>query len=192
MDKLTVFLAKTIRTMDLGRPVANAVAVAEGKVVSVGNLDSMKPWLDRYPHEIDDTFSNKVLFPGFIDPHTHLRLSGTYMGLEYLGPIDSTDPSGRKVSGFIDRDAVLEKLKKLTEASRNPVIAWGYDPGVQKGHLDRDMLDQVSKDVPIWVLAYAPHIVYANSAMIEHIGVNEETELHGLGRYAVRVIQTAS
>ncbi|HIG39739.1 MAG: hypothetical protein ABGY96_11530 [bacterium] len=30
--------------------------------------------------------------PGFIDPHTHLRLSGTYMGLNYVGPIASTDP----------------------------------------------------------------------------------------------------
>ena len=100
MEKLTVFLAKTIRTMDLGRPIANAVAVAEGKVVSVGDLESMKPWLDRYPHEIDDTFADKVFCPGFIDPHTHLRLSGTYMGLEYVGPIDSTDPAGRKVAGI--------------------------------------------------------------------------------------------
>ena len=184
MEKLTVFLAKTIRTMDLGRPIANAVAVAEGKVVSVGDLERMKPWLDRYPHEIDDTFADKVFCPGFIDPHTHLRLSGTYMGLEYVGPIDSTDPAGRKVAGIGNRDAVLNRLKALVDGSSKPIVAWGYDPGVQKGHLDREMLDQVSQDVPIWVLAYAPHIVYANSAMIERIGVSEETELHGLGRYA--------
>ena len=73
MEKLTVFLAKTIRTMDLGRPIANAVAVAEGKVVSVGDLESMKPWLDRYPHEIDDTFADKVFCPGSVS-YTHLTL----------------------------------------------------------------------------------------------------------------------
>ena len=184
MDKLTVFLAKAIRTMDIGRPIATAVAVSEGKIVSVGDLESMKPWLDRYDHEVNDSFSDKVIMPGFIDPHTHLRLSGTYMGLQYLGPIDSTDPKGHPVKGLADRDAVLKRIKELTSQSDKPVVAWGYDPGSQFGHLDRDMLDQVSTDVPIWVLAYAPHIVYANTPMIERIGVDEDTRLHGLGRYS--------
>ena len=184
MNKLTVFLAKSVRTMDLGRPTATCVAVSEGKVVSVGDLKSIKPWLDRYEHEINDSFKDKVLMPGFIDPHTHLRLSGTYMGLEYLGPIDSTDPAGRPVKGFPDRDTVLKRIKELVSRSDDPVIAWGYDPGAQLGHLDRDMLDQVSTEVPIWVLAYAPHIVYTNSPMLEMIGVDQDTRLHGLGRYS--------
>ena len=50
------------------------------------------------------------------------------------------------------------------------------------GHLDRDMLDQISDTVPLWVAAYAPHIVYANTPMIELIGV-DDSGLHGLGRY---------
>jgi len=37
----------------------------------------MQPWLKRYDHEIDDSFADKIILPGFIDPHTHLRLSGT-------------------------------------------------------------------------------------------------------------------
>ena len=184
MNKLTVFLAKSVRTMDLGRPTATCVAVSDGTVVSVGDLKSLKPWLDRYEHEINDSFKDKVLMPGFIDPHTHLRLSGTYMGLEYLGPIDSTDPAGRPVKGFPDRDTVLKRIKELVSRSDDPVIAWGYDPGAQLGHLDRDMLDQVSTEVPIWVLAYAPHIVYTNSPMLEMIGVDQDTRLHGLGRYS--------
>ena len=79
------------------------------------------------------------------------------MGLEYVGPIDSTDPVGRKVAGIGNRDAVLNRLKALVDGSSKPIVAWGYDPGVQKGHLDREMLDQVSQDVPIWVLAYASY-----------------------------------
>ncbi|MEZ5597245.1 MAG: hypothetical protein R3E84_12795 [Pseudomonadales bacterium] len=65
-----------------------------------------------------------------------------------------------------DRDAVLARLKALV-AGRNespgsgapaPILAWGYDPGMQGGHLDRDMLDAISKDVPIWVMCYATSI----------------------------------
>ncbi len=43
-----MYTAKTIYTMDPGRPEANAVAVLDGKVLSTGTLESTKPWLSRY------------------------------------------------------------------------------------------------------------------------------------------------
>lgn len=188
VDRLTVFTARAIRTMDPGRPVATAVAVGDGKIVSVGTLASMQPWLRRIPHDIDERFAEHVLMPGFIDPHTHLRLSGAYMGLNYVGPIDSTDPNGRPVMPYKDRDAVIARLKALVDGQNEdratPVIAWGYDPGSQRGHLDRDMLDAISTEVPIWVIAYAPHIIYTNTPMLDLIGVDEDTRVHGVGRFS--------
>ena len=54
---------------------------------------------------------------------------------------------------------------------------------MQGGHLDRDMLDGISEQVPIWVLSYAPHIVYTNTPMMERTGVTGDTTAHGIGRY---------
>ncbi len=187
MEKLRVFTAAKIRTMDPGRPEATAVAVSGGRIVSVGSLESMQPWLRRSPHEIDDSFAGRVLMPGFIDPHTHLRLSGTYMGLNYVGPIASTDPEGNRLEAFPDRASVIEHLRSLVTKHKagpdEPIVAWGYDPGAQQGHLDRTLLDEISADVPLWVIAYAPHIVYTNTPMIKLIGVDKDSRIHGLGRF---------
>ena len=134
MEQLKVFVAKRIRTMDAGRPVATAVAVKDGRIVSVGSLETMKPWLDRHPHEIDERFKDQVLFPGFIDPHTHFRISGTLMGLNYIGPLDQEGPRGVE-AGLKTRAQVLAALKRAVQASApgQPVLAWGLDPAVQGG-----------------------------------------------------------
>jgi hypothetical protein len=185
MEQITVYPAARIHTMDPGRPHGSAVAVADGRIVSVGSMESMQPWLRRYPYEIDDRYAGNVILPGFIDPHTHLRLSGTYMGLHYVGPIDSASPTGLR-KGLPSRDAVLHQLRALVAEHADPsepLTAWGYDPASQDGHLDRDMLDQISDTVPLWICAYAPHIVYANSPMLELIGVDDDSIGHGLGRY---------
>ena len=185
MERIKVYGARRIHTMDPGRPTATAIAVADGRIVSVGTLQSMQPWLRRVAHDIDDRFKDDILMPGFIDPHTHLRLSGTYMGLNYVGPIASYGLDG-PVAGLPTRVDVLERLKALVEARNDPdspIITWGYDPGMQGGHLDRDMLDEISDQVPIWMLSYAPHIVYTNTPMMERTGVTDDTTAHGIGRY---------
>ncbi|WGG59097.1 hypothetical protein [Brucella intermedia] len=65
---VTVYTARKIVTMDPGWPEATAVAVKDGKILSVGTLDDLKPWLDKYPHKIDKQFQNRVIYPGLSKP----------------------------------------------------------------------------------------------------------------------------
>jgi predicted amidohydrolase YtcJ len=185
-SKVRVFAAKRIVTMDPGRPTADAVAVMDGRILSVGSLESMRPWLDRYDAIVDETFADKVLFPGFIDPHTHFAMSGAFLGLNYVGPIPSPGPQGMNPA-LTSRTAVMDHLSALHEGMEDrtrPLFAWGFDPAIQGGQLDRDALDEVSRERPIWVIAYAPHFVYVNTPMLEQLGATEDLELHGLGRDA--------
>ena len=90
---ITVYTAKKIYTMDPGRPKAEAIAVLDGKVLSTGTLESMQPWLSRYGYTVDDTLKDKIVLPGFIEPHTHFWMSAGFLGLSYIGPIESPTPT---------------------------------------------------------------------------------------------------
>jgi hypothetical protein len=186
MSDITVFVARRILTMDPGRPTASAIAVRDGRILSVGTIESMQPWLRRYSHTIDETLANLVLLPGFIDPHTHLSQSGAYMFLNYIGPIPSPGPD-RINPALPTREAVMARLHELhaeIRAASEPLFAWGFDPGMQGGHLHRDELDLISRQRPVAILSYAPHFVYANSAMLKLLGADESLQMHGVGRDA--------
>ncbi len=185
MGKVTVYVARRVRTMDPGRPVAQAVAVMDGRVLSTGTLASMHPWLSRHEHVIDRTLEDKVILPGLIDPHTHFSISAGYLALTYIGPIESPGPTGMNPA-VRSLDEVIATLRRAHDAEPDrakPLIAWGLDPAVQGGHLHRDLLDAITTERPIWVIAYAPHFVYVNSAAIARSRVSEDTTVHGVERY---------
>lgn len=185
MSKITVYVARRVRTMDPGRPLAQAVAVMDGKVVSTGTLESMQPWLSRHEHVIDHTLKDKVILPGLIDPHTHFSMSAGYLALVYVGPIESPGPAGTNPP-VRSLDEVMRTLKQAHENEPDrakPLIAWGLDPAIHGGHLHRDMLDTISTERPIWVIAYAPHFIYVNSAAIARSRVPDDTTIHGVQRY---------
>jgi len=75
---ITVFIAKKIVTMDPTQPTATAVAVRDGQILSVGSLQDLAPWLKNNKHTIDEQFKDKVLMPGFIDPHLHPLLARSH------------------------------------------------------------------------------------------------------------------
>lgn len=85
-DRLTVYVAKKIITMDTTNPEGTAVAVRGKRVVAVGSMEDLAPWLEEYPHEIDRRFADKVLMPGLIDPHLHPLLGAIQLQVDWLTP----------------------------------------------------------------------------------------------------------
>lgn len=67
--------------MDDGWPVATAVAVRDGKILSVGSLDEVKEWIGKTPFTLNETFQDKVLMPGFIEAHGHPLLGSLLLYL---------------------------------------------------------------------------------------------------------------
>jgi hypothetical protein len=125
-EKITVYTAKKIITMTETMPTASAVAVADGKIVSVGTLESLKPWLDQYPHEIDETFADKIIMPSLIDPHVHPSLPAVLTQFPFLAPDDWVLPTGN-FPGAKTPPSYEKQLKELVANHPDweiPFISW--------------------------------------------------------------------
>jgi predicted amidohydrolase YtcJ len=179
-----VFVAKSIVTMDPGWPEATAVAVQKGRILSVGSLDDLKPWLDKFPHDIDRRFADKVIYPGFIEPHGHPLLGSLSLTLPPLTYFPLANPYGPPFPGVKTKEEALAKLKDYVADAKTPadtVIAWGYDVVAMGGHLDRAILDDITATQPLLVWDASEHFVYANSAAISKYEMTPEVVAKTLG-----------
>ncbi|WP_343232567.1 amidohydrolase [Microvirga antarctica] len=187
--KITVFLAKKFVTMDPGWPEATAVAVMDGKIVSVGvTFDDLKPWLDKYPYEVNDQFKDKVIYPGFVEAHTHPVMGSLALSRPSLSYFPMRNPYGADIPGVKTQAEALAKLKQFVADAKSPsetVLTWGYDILAMGSDFDRNKLDEISKTQPLIVWDASEHYAYANSAALKKYGITNKTiaGVTGAGAY---------
>jgi predicted amidohydrolase YtcJ len=179
-DRVQVFGARKILTMNPQQPEATHVAVQNGKILAVGSASDMAAWPDA---DQVHTFHDKVLMPGLIEAHCHL-MEGAMWDAVYLGYFDRRDPDGKLWPGLRTMDAMLGRLQeaqvKMTDPAA-PLLGWGFDPvlfGTQR--LSVTELDRVSKTRPIVVMHASVHLMNVNSAMLAQTGIDEDTDIDGV------------
>ncbi|MBL8905123.1 MAG: amidohydrolase [Rhizobiales bacterium] len=163
--------------MDPGWPEGTAVAVMDGRILSVGTFDDLKPWLEKYPYEVDDRFKDKVIYPGFIEAHSHPVMGSLAISRPSLSYFPLRNPYGPDIPGVRSRDEAIARLKQFVADAKSPdetVLTWGYDVVAMGQGFNRDELDQVSKTQPIIVWDASEHFAYANSAAIDKYGVTPD------------------
>jgi len=83
-----IYPAKSIITMDAAQPRAKAIAVADGRIVALGDLSSVEQSLAGYHVRVDDTFAKRIIMPGFVEPHLHPYLAGVLLPMNFITPHD--------------------------------------------------------------------------------------------------------
>lgn len=165
-----IFTAQNIITLDALHPSADAVAVREGRIVAVGNLQTLNT---QFPQAVTDTgFEGKTLVPGLIDPHVHMILGAMMYAKPFAPPWDVQTPTGI-VKGLPDRAAFLEGIAKIEveNAGTAPLVIYGYHNLVH-GALDRHDLDAITTDRPLFIWHYSGHDFYLNSKALEYAKVD--------------------
>jgi predicted amidohydrolase YtcJ len=173
--KVTIYPAKEVLTLDPARPTAQAVALVGSRILATGSLDELKAALVEQDFQIDETFKDKVIVPGFSSQHDHPVLSALTMASEILSIEDWVLPTGtvpavKSKADFLQRLAEAEN--KLREQSE-PLISWGYHEAFF-GKLTKAELDTVSNTRPILIWGRSCHEVFLNSAAMQAHGVTPE------------------
>ena len=171
-----IFTARKIITMVPEQPFATAVAVKNGRILAVGELEDVAYWIERSPfapYEVDTTFQDRVLMPGLVDAHTHLELQA----LIYSGHFVAQIPWPRTNGGFFPvyptKQDVLDRLKALDRElpPGQLLYAAGYDENKTGAFLHIDELDAVSTTRPILVSNLVFHRYWVNSFLLEKAGI---------------------
>ena len=122
--------------------------------------------------EIDWSFADKIIFPGFIEPHMHGMIGGMALSLPCIAYWDFPHPydDSKAHKGCKNRADAIAKLKEVLREKKQAglltkedgVLAWGWDSIACGGHLSADDLDQVSTVYPVMVWDCSMHMGYVN------------------------------
>lgn len=182
-NETTIFVAKKIVTMNPSNPEGTHVAVREGKILGVGTLEELECWGD---YRLDDTFKDKVLTPGFVEAHAHAQEGSTW-GNPYIGYFDRTDPKGKIWPGCKSLDAVIARIKEISDTIADPsemLIVWGFEPiYFAEGRMTVNDLDKASATRPIYILHSSGHKANVNSAALRLAGITRDTQVEGVLKF---------
>lgn len=163
-DKVIIANAN-ILTMNSEQPNAEALAFENGKIIAVGDLESVKNIVGNKYEYYD--LEGKTVVPGFIESHDHMVMYGSI--LTFLD-----------VSPFVT-PSLKEALQKLKTQGKPDKDGWIYAIGAdqtlytEKRGPTRQELDELFSDQPVMIIHLSGHGAFANSKAFELAGVTKDT-----------------
>lgn len=169
--KKTVFLGAKVVTMWDELPEAEAVCVSDGRIECVGSEEDVLRFAAAGGTAPQRVELQGVLYPGFIDTHSHLSSYAECLDQAFCGS------SRGSVEG------VIQAVR--AHAARNPgdewVVGYGYDDtGIaDKRHLNRHDLDKACPDRPAYVKHISVHMGYVNTLGLQRLGITADSRFAG-------------
>lgn len=151
-----------IHTVDPAFPEAQAMAVVDGRIAWLGSDEDALGWTGPGTQVIDA--EGKLVLPGFVDAHNHVRLG--------------SDDACVQLSGATTLDEVHARIRAWHTA--NPDAEWieaeAFDySAIPDGRMPTAAdLDPATGDVPAFVLSYDVHTAWVNTAGLRALGIDRD------------------
>lgn len=157
-----IYCNGTILTMDSRQKTAEAVLTRDGKIALVGSIDDVRSAAGRKTEVFD--LEGKTMLPAFLDGHSHLSMVARNLM--------QADLSGAK--SFQD---IVDALKDFREKNAlfhgEYLVGFGYDEHalLENRHPNRQVLDQVGGENPIFISHVSFHMGVANTIALKQAGI---------------------
>jgi predicted amidohydrolase YtcJ len=151
-----------IYTFDPARPTAPALAIADGRVLSVGEYEKLSAEFEDRAEKVDA--GQRAVIPGLTDAHVHLQ--------HYALGLKKVD---------CETDSRAECLARVAErASQTPPGEWVLGHGWNQNNWPEGFgsaahLDAVAPDHPVYLTAKSLHAGWANSAALRLAGIQAQS-----------------
>lgn len=161
-----------ILTLDEQGSVAEAVAVAGGRIVAIGDLEEIRSVSG--PTTRREKLDGRVLMPGFVDHHVHLLNLG--MSLRWAEEIPDHVVD---LAGVASQKEIAERL--ADRAQRLPVGTWLIGQGWSQsswgsGRLpDHHVLSGVAPNHPVFLTRVDGHCGWLNARAMQVAGIDRDT-----------------
>ena len=163
-----VYFGGAILTMEDNTPRVEAVAVRQGRILAVGTKATVMRHVGGETEVVD--LVGRALLPGFVDSHGHVVGGGLQaMSANLLAPPDG------EVTDIPSLQRVLRRWQSENADSikrMGVVIGFGYDPATmaEQRHPTAAELDEVSKDLPVYLIHQSGHFGAANTLALKRAG----------------------
>ncbi len=168
----TIFYGGTILTMDDDLPQVEAVAIADGRILAVGDKAAVMSTASEATELTD--LCGAVLMPSFIDAHGHFANAPQLVSWANV----SGQPAGPVASIPDVIDVLNHHVARRGIGPGQWIIGYGYDPTLlaEQRQITVDDLDPHFPDNPVMLIHVSNHGAVLNSPAFAQVGINESTE----------------
>ncbi len=138
--------------MNPSEPYAAAIAVKDSKIAAVGTDNHIKPWIGKQTKTLN--LNGKIVVPGFIDTHVHMREFGHTLKWINLRAVNSIGEMQQLL-----RERAQKTPKKKWIFGRG----WDQERFSEKRYPTRWDLDEAAPNNPVIFTRVCGHMCVANS-----------------------------
>ncbi len=153
-----------IWTGDKRHPSAEAVAILGERIVAVGSVAEVASWRGPKTRVMDA--AGKRLLPGFNDAHVHFISGGLELDSVHLNDAPSPQEFVRRIA---------ERVKVTPKGEWVLGGTWDETKWTLATLPNKEMIDAISGDTPVFVTRYDGHMSLANSAVLKIAGITAQT-----------------
>ncbi len=169
----TIYAGGPILTINEAQQTVEAVAVKDGRIVALGELDEVMASQGDATELFD--LNGRTMLPGFVDSHGHV----VFGGLQALSANLLAPPDGEVTDIASLQNTLRNWAEENAEAVEQSgvIIGFGYDNAqlAELRHPTRKELDAVTTDLPVMIVHQSGHLGVANSRALELVGFDAST-----------------